>query len=203
MIKTSVLRYAAIGMATMSLAGFAAASTVSFDTTGADSNQQVELNNSHNFDSSNYNSVGVGSFNAQDANSGHVSADQNTSVGGNGSGNGSVGSGDASNQNDAHTDLSVNNSGSGMGAFSNMGAGNNSPDVRIHLTGASSNNTVESNNNDSVKMTNENNVQVSNLNLQSAQSGNVSANKNTTVGGLMSGSAHNSSNSTTSVSVHN
>jgi hypothetical protein len=38
MKKASVLRYAAIGMASLSLAGFAAASTVDFTTTGPDSN---------------------------------------------------------------------------------------------------------------------------------------------------------------------
>ena len=37
MIKTTMLRYAAVGMASVSMVGFAAASTVTLDTTGADS----------------------------------------------------------------------------------------------------------------------------------------------------------------------
>ena len=202
MIKTSVLRYAAIGMATMSLAGFAAASTVSFDTTGADSNQEVTLNNSNHVNTSNHNSVGVGNFNAQSADSGSVYADKNTSVGGgSGLGSGSVSSGNASNSNVANTDVHVMNSGSGMGVFSNMTPA--PTDVRIHLTGADSNNTVESNNTNSVETNNHNDVQVSNLNLQSASTGDVHANKNTTVGGLSSGDAHNQSSSSTSITVGN
>jgi len=86
-------------MATISLAGFAAASTVNFDTTGADSQQIVELNNGSHSTISNHNNVGVANFNAQSAQSGRVEAEKNTSVSGN------VGSGDASNMNSTNTNI--------------------------------------------------------------------------------------------------
>jgi hypothetical protein len=193
MIKTSVLRYAAIGMATISMAGFAAASTVNFDTTGPDSNQEVVLHNSNRVSTHNDNSVGVANFNAQEAESGNVSAYKNTSVGG------AVRSGDASNNNSTHTDVTVSNS--GAGALGSWGPADTN--VNMHLTGPDSNNEVRVNNNNSVRTTNDNDVRVVNLNLQSAESGRVSASKNTTVGDLSSGDASNHNSTTTSVSIHN
>jgi len=197
MIKTSVLRYAAIGMATVSLAGFAAASTITFDTTGADSNQQVVLNNGSHVHVDNDNHVGVANFNAQGATSGGVTADKNTSI------SGGVGSGNASNANTTSTGVSVSNSGAGM-ASALGGWAPADVNVTMHLTGADSTNKVTVDNNRSVSIDNDNNVQVMNLNLQSAKSGSVTANKNTTIGGsVMSGDASNTSTTTTSVSVSN
>jgi hypothetical protein len=197
MIKTSVLRYAAIGMATLSMAGFAAASTVTFDTTGAESHQKVELNNSSKVKVSNHNHVGVANVNAQQAQSGRVEANENTTVGG------SVGSGDASNANTASTGVAITNSGTSALA----GAGSWTPvndTVDISLTGHDSKNTVEINNKRSVEVKNYNTVEVLNLNLQSAKSGNVEANENTSVSGdVMSGAAHNTNSTTTSITVAN
>jgi len=182
-------------MATISLAGFAAASTVNFDTTGADSQQIVELNNGSHSTISNHNNVGVANFNAQSAQSGRVEAEKNTSVSGN------VGSGDASNMNSTNTNIAVNNSGAGMGSLGSAAPADTN--VTMHLTGADSYNKVEVNNDRSVSICNDNNVGVLNMNLQSAKSGSVEAEKNTTVGGVTSGAAHNSNTTTTSVSITN
>jgi hypothetical protein len=73
----------------------------------------------------------------------------------------------------------------------------------MHLTGADSNNTVRVNNSNSVRSYNSNEVEVLNLNLQKAESGDVHAAKNTTVGGLSSGDASNTNSTTTSVTVSN
>lgn len=196
MIKTQLLRYAAIGMATVSMAGFAAASTVSFDTTGADSNQKVELNNDSTVENTNVNFVGVGNLNAQEAVSGDVKANKNTSE------TGAVGSGDASNGNTTATTVTVTNGGVGNGLAAWFGTTPNDT-VDIFKTGADSNQKVEINNNKSVEVTNVNQVQVENVNLQSAQSGNVNANKNTEVGSLKSGDAQNTSHTTTTLTIGN
>ncbi len=196
MIKTSVLRYAAIGLASLSMAGFAAASTVSFDTTGAESTQIVKLHNNHTVTTTNKNNVGVGNINLQEAQSGRVNANENTSI------SGSVGSGSAMNDNETSTDVTVSNAGS----CACVGAGWTAPNdtVKISLTGHDSDNKVTIDNSSKVTTNNTNTVEVLNLNLQSAKTGNVTANENTTIGGdVMSGDAKNTSSTTTSVSVSN
>lgn len=196
MTKTSLLRYAAIGMASVSLAGVAAASTVSFDTTGADSNQEVHIGNHSKLKTTNHNDVAVGNFNAQVAASGDVDAYKNTTV------SGASGSGDAMNENTTRTEVEVTNSGAGAGLASWFGQSANDV-VTIDNTGADSNQHVDINNTKTVEMTNVNSVEITNENVQAAKSGDVNASKNTTVGGLTSGDAHNSSSTTTSVRVGN
>jgi len=197
-MKASVLRYAAIGMATLSLAGFAAASTVSVGTTGPDSNNQVSQKNTQKLNTTNNNAAGVTNFNAQDSESGDVSAAKNTSVQG-----GLNGSGNASNANSTNTNVSVNNSSSSNMLHGLASGPVPSDDVRLNLTGPDSNNQVKIDNSQTVNVRNNNLVDVQNVNLQSAQSGDVSAYKNTTVGGLSSGDAHNSNTTTTSVNIQN
>jgi hypothetical protein len=197
MIKTSVLRYAAIGMATISMAGFAAASTVGFDTTGPDSNNEVELSSHSRVSSDNTNVVGVSSFNAQGAETGDVHASKNTSVGG------SNGSGDATNANSTGTNVSVSNTGSNAAVAALAGMGSANHTVTFDTTGPESNNEVTIDDSRRVEVSNTNRVEVNNVNLQGAKSGDVSAYKNTTVGGLTSGDAHNTNTTTTSVSVSN
>jgi len=197
-MKTSVLRYAAIGMATLSMAGFAAASTVSVGTTGPDSSNHVYLNNAQNLKFHNNNNVGVANESLQGAGSGNVDAAKNTSVSG-----GGLSSGDARNSNDTRTTVTVNNTGAAS-ALSHL-AGMAAPDdhVSLNLTGPDSDNKVSISNTQKVSVTNNNNVEVVNENLQWAKSGNVSAYKNTTVGGLSSGDATNTNATTTSVNVSN
>jgi hypothetical protein len=199
MKKASVLRYAAIGMATLSLAGFAAASSVSMTETGPDSYNKVHLNNGASATVVNTNAVGVASFNAQGASTGDVSAYKNTSV------DGDNGSGNAQNTNSTGTGVTVSNTGSSVAALGALagGAGMGNDDVDFLGTGPDSTNKVEINNEREVNVVNTNLIQVSNTNVQGASSGNVSATKNTTVGGLSSGNASNSNTTTTSVNVSN
>jgi hypothetical protein len=201
MIKTSVLRYAAIGMATMSLAGFAAASTVSLDhaTTGPDSHVRVNLNNRTHNSVYNTNAVGVGNFNAQEASTGDVDAKKNTTVGGPNR------SGDATNDNNTDTLVTVTNGGvTGFASLAGAGLGaGDKVSLDNAVTGPDSKVDVKINNSLSNKVENTNVVEVQNLNLQSAQSGNVSAYKNTTVGGLSSGDAANTNHTVNTVTVHN
>lgn len=76
-------------------------------------------------------------------------------------------------------------------------------DVGLSTTGPDSKQSVTIDNSLSVSQTNTNTVQTLNLNAQKAQTGNVSANSNTTVGGLSSGNASNENSANTSVSINN
>jgi len=180
-------------MATVSMAGFAAASTVTFDTTGPDSHQSVHLNNSNRLNVDNDNSLRVTNSNRQEAETGNVRAHENTSVGG-------LSSGAASNDNSTATTLSVDNSGSGLGSFDFTPANDT---VSMSLTGPDSRNNVTIDNRNSVRVDNDNHITVSNCNNQSAESGNVSASDNTTVGDMSSGDASNTNSTTTSVDLSN
>jgi hypothetical protein len=76
-------------------------------------------------------------------------------------------------------------------------------DVNFDTTGPDSNNEVKIVNKSDVVMTNTNTVQVTNENVQFATTGDVTAEKNTTVGGLTSGDANNTNNTNTAVAVSN
>ncbi len=195
MIKASVLRYAAIGMATVSLAGFAAASTVTVSNTGPDSEQKTKLINTNKVKAKNTNNVGVGNVSAQQAKTGKVKANHNTSV------DGDLASGTADNNNTTTTDVILSNSAANGGGNGNWLNGDS--DVSYDTTGPGSTQKTVIKNSNSVKTTNNNNVEVLNLNHQSAKSGNVSANGNTTVGGLTSGDANNTSDTATTISISN
>jgi trimeric autotransporter adhesin len=194
MIKTSILRYASIGMATLGFAGIAAASTVNFDTTGSGSNNQATLNNSNTQTRTNTNAVGLSNLNFQGAATGAVNASTNTLV------SGGLASGAASNSSITKTDVVISNAGSGAAA-SFFTPANDS--VTYHLTGPNSNQQTTINNTNTSTTTNTNLLQLTNVNAQGAVSGSVNANNNTTVGGLTSGSASNSSTTSTSVSITN
>ena len=186
-------------MATLSLDGFAAASTVTLDgtTTGPDSRLNVDLNNRVHSSTNNLNEVGVGNFNAQESTTGDVDAKKNTEVGG------SNGSGNASNDNWTQTTVAVTNGGGGLSALAGFGAGSDTVSFNRAVTGPDSKADVNINNSQSTKVENTNVVEVENINLQSAQSGNVSANRNTQVGGLSSGNAANTNHVVNSVVVSN
>ncbi len=194
-MKTSVLRYAAIGMASLSLAGFAAASTVKIDTTGADSSNQIELSNKSDVKTTNTNSVGVGNLNGQEAESGRVTANENTELNG-------VGSGNAENGNTTKTTVEVDNTGSNtmLGALAGASMPG-TPDVTIVGTGHDSTNEVEVKNTRNVTVTNTNTVEVMNVNMQSAESGNVKVSENTKTGAVTSGAAKNTSNTETTIKL--
>jgi flavin-binding protein dodecin len=200
MIKTSVLRYAAIGMATMSLAGFAAASSVTVGDTGPDSANTATVKNKTHVSHNNLNVVGVGNTSVQGAASGDVKAAKNTNVGGTGS---DLMSGEASNDNDTSTEVGVTNSSSAgvLGALAGLGGSDDH--ITLTGTGPDSANTATIKNTTKVEVNNTNVVDVQNTNVQGAQSGNVSAYKNTNVGGLSSGAASNTNATTNVVHVNN
>ena len=198
MTKTSVLRYAAIGMASLSLAGFAAASTVTLGTTGPNSLNKVHLNSSNSVSSFNYNGVGLGNASSQGAGTGYVYANDNTTVG-----PGQSGSGDSSNTNGTQNTVTVDNSASNaaLGALAAMAPADDT--VSLDTTGPQSNNQVNIDHKNTVSSTNINNVGVENLSEQNASTGNVTATDNTTVGGLKSGDSSNSNPTINSVDIHN
>jgi len=76
-------------------------------------------------------------------------------------------------------------------------------DVSVGTTGPDSDQGVNISNTNEVHTTNTNRVTVVNKQLQEASSGDVSANKNTSVGGLGSGNARNEAVTETSVSIGN
>jgi hypothetical protein len=101
--------------------------SVTISETGADSTQKVIIDNSSKFEVSNKNDVHVVNVNAQSAESGKVEAEKNTSIGG------SVGSGNASNNNSVATEVSIGNGaevvvapGNGNGGGVTPGSGNGS-----------------------------------------------------------------------------
>jgi hypothetical protein len=98
------------------LAGGALASDVSIDTTGPQSLQDIKLQNSNEFKSSNFNFTNVLNSNDQQASTGNVTADDNTTVGG-------LSSGNASNNNSTSTSIGIHNDGLGAGLPSNPGTG--------------------------------------------------------------------------------
>jgi hypothetical protein len=91
----------------VALAGTALASDASLGTTGPDSNNQVKIDNSSSMNISNTSIVSVESKNVQDASTGDVSANKNTTVGG-------LGSGNASNVNGSETSVQINNAAGGL-----------------------------------------------------------------------------------------
>jgi hypothetical protein len=192
-MKVSVLRYAAIGMATLSLAGFAAASTVNIGTTGPQSNNHVSLSNSNKASLDNYNNVGAANLNSQYAQSGDVKAADNTTVGG-------AASGAAKNSNATTTDVTISNAGLGD-SFSAPTPSNDS--VSLSQTGPQSDNNVKIDNSNSVKVSNNNNVFLLNASEQSAASGNAEAKDNTTAGGVSSGDASNSNTTMNDLTISN
>lgn len=195
-MKQQLMRAAATAVLGIGLTtGFAAADTT-INQTGHESDNKVitKVHNSARFD--NDNNVRVRNNNDQDARSGRVSANENTTAG-------DVSSGNASNTNSSTTSISVNNS-AGLGALASMGDSDlNLGDVTISNTGAESTNKVITSVSNRLTVDNDNNVRVTNNNDQDASSGRVSANENTTVGNVSSGNASNTSSSSTTISITN
>lgn len=92
----------ALGL-TVALTGSAMAADVTVDTTGAGSNQEVVVNNASEVKLNNTNVVWVNNENVQQATTGDVTANKNTTIGG------VVESGDASNNNATATSVSIAN----------------------------------------------------------------------------------------------
>jgi hypothetical protein len=196
MKKQQLMRAAAttvlgIGLTT----GFAAAQTSGIDHTGASSDNAIvsKVRNSAHFN--NDNDLRVRNDNDQDARSGRVEANRNTTAG-------NVGSGAASNGANTSTTVAVDNSAgvkalAGWGGSADQGLGN----VTISNTGADSDNKVVTKVSNSLSVRNDNDIHVTNSNDQDAHSGNVEANRNTTVGNVTSGPASNTSTTSTEIKV--
>ena len=84
-----------------------------------------------------------------------------------------------------------------------MPAGIANAEASISTTGPDSTNIITDTNKTSCTVTNNNNVDLTNNNSQSASSGNVSAEGNTTVGSVTSGNASNTSNTSVDVNLTN
>lgn len=95
----------AVGMLSVAFAGPALASDVTLGETGPDSTQTINIDSSQSMDISNTTAITVDSTNMQDASTGDVSADNNTTVSGGGSGS-------AANDNSTSTTVTV---GGGLG----------------------------------------------------------------------------------------
>ena len=97
------------GVMAMALAGSAAAADVTVGTTGPDSTQEVNLQNENKVETTNDNNVQVVNASSQQSTTGDVKADNNTTVGG------EVGSGNASNNNSATTEVTIGNESATVG----------------------------------------------------------------------------------------
>ena len=194
-----LLRVTAALVSSLSLAagavGMVGASSI--NTTGPDSTTRIEHRNTVTTDVDNDTHVGVTNNNPQTARSGNVNADRNTTVG-------DTSSGTAHNDSLLRTSVSVDNS-SATNNLGNCGCNNSANDSSdsISLTGPDSHTTISSSNVNKTNINNDTSVTVTNNNSQNATSGNVSANKNTSVGGLSSGDASNISTLDTTVNVTN
>lgn len=189
-----LLQASAAVLAGISIAvpGIVSAHTGSIDTTGPDSWNTAEFDESNEATVKNNNNLSLANSASQNANSGDVSAKHNTTAG-------DAASGDADNSNDVSADVSVDNSGS-MPSF-DMGGSDSSAD--ISNTGPDSHNKVEVETRNEVRVTNNNNVNVVNNVSQSASTGSAKVYGNTTGGDATSGNASNTSSSSFTLSVTN
>jgi hypothetical protein len=97
------------GVMAMALAGSATAADVTLGTTGPDSNQEVNVQNENKVETTNDNNIQVVNASSQQATTGDVKADNNTTAGG------TLGSGNASNNNAANTTVSIGNESATVG----------------------------------------------------------------------------------------
>lgn len=196
MIKTSILRYGAIGIATLGLGlGVAAADSATLGgTTGPHSNNQVSTTNENNAHALNVNGVGVNNVALQGAGSGNADASGNTTAG-------DAVTGDATASNSAVTTLTVTND-SSLGTGLGVGDSDNAATLDA-TTGPNSNNQVNVDNEDNSQTTNVNLVGVTNFTGQDVSTGSAKVNGNTTGGSAISGAATASSSSDTTVTLSN
>jgi hypothetical protein len=102
-IRRYITTASILGTMAFGFTGSAFADDVTIHGTGADSTNKVEIDNSSTVEVSNKNDVNVANLNFQEAKTGKVQANENTSLGG------SVGSGNASNDNGTGTTVALGN----------------------------------------------------------------------------------------------
>jgi len=121
-LKRIIGSAAAAGVTAMVLAGSAAAADVTLGTTGPDSSQEVNVQNENKVDTTNDNNVVVVNASSQQAKTGDVKADNNTTVGG------ELGSGNATNNNSATTEVAIGNESAAVGnGGDHPGSGGSNP----------------------------------------------------------------------------
>src|SRR6266566_6228305 len=98
-LKRLIGSAAAAGVMALAITGSAVAADVTVGTTGPDSNQEVNVQNTSKVETTNDNNVQVVNVSSQKATTADVLAENNTSVGG------ALGSGAASNNNAVTTDV--------------------------------------------------------------------------------------------------
>jgi hypothetical protein len=175
-------------------AGMAAAQTGSIDTTGPDSNNNIEFKDELDVDVDNKNDAEVRNDVDQDADSGDADVNHNTT-------GGDATSGDAMNESELSTSATMSNS--GVGDLGDWWGGSGSSSASIDNTGPDSDNTVEFNNDTRIDVDNNNYLDVDNDVDQDADSGDADVDGNTTGGDATSGDAHNSSSVSTTVHMSN
>lgn len=190
MKKTSLLRYASIGMATLGLGlGVAAADSVSIGGTSNNGSNTITSTNGFTARWTDNSNVTVRHNNTQTAGSGNVGASNVASLG-------STGSGSASASN-SHSTM-VSGSGSGAAFFNALPMSAPSNDVTIDGISNNSSNTIRFNNTANLTFTDNSTVTVNNTNSQRVTSGNVTLSNVASAGDVTSGdvSADNSSDTT-------
>jgi hypothetical protein len=191
MIKTSLLRYASVGMATVGLGlGTVAASTVGIGGTQNNTSNDVTATTDFTATATDDSTIFALNANDQNANSGDVDVDDTAAVD-------DVSTGDADVDNTSHT--SVTKSSAGMGSFWNAG-GSGSDSVTVNGTMNNVDNTVDVSRTTTLTWTDNSTTAVINFNDQDANSGDVDIDDTASVGNVSTGDASASNNTTTTIS---
>ncbi len=201
MKKVDIKKLAGAGVLSVGLvfgmAGFAGALNGTIDTTGPNSENEIEYESEVELDIENKNDLDLNNSSSQSAQSGETTVRYNTT-------GGSAMSGDADNSNSVSATVMYDNSGSAAAvsdAVSWGGAGD--VEATIENTGPRSENEVEIEHEVEVDIENRNYVDINNTVEQSAESGEATVRFNTTGGDATSGSVSNTSSSSFNVSITN
>ncbi len=174
--------------------GVAGASQATIDTSGADSTNNINFNDTVEVDvESTNNTLGVVA-NVQDAASGDAEATRNTDAG-------NVSTGNASNS--ASTSANVSSSNTGVAGWANWGASNSNHSATMNKTGADSTNRINFENSHELDVEVENNTAVIAITAQRANSGDATSSRNTDGGGASTGNASNTASTTVVISSNN
>ncbi len=195
LLRISAAAVTAVSLtAGMAGASVSAASSARINDTGRNSDNNVMVQENHRRTVRNNNRVHVENFNDQLATTGHARSTDNRDGGGGAS------TGHARNTKNTDTDVRVHNTASSNAAMQN--GGNGGFTGTISDTGRNSDNNIDFRSNHTTRVNNNNDVTVVNDNVQSAHSGNATSSDNRDGGGeAMSGDAHNTSTTSTSVDV--
>jgi hypothetical protein len=191
--RATIAAVTILGLGVPSIVG----ASSSIGTTGPSSTNTIHTSSDNDYKAMNNNTVSANIGANQHASSGAVTGDGNTTVG-------SAASGAANNSNAVAASVAIDNSSAPMPM---PAAASSEADMHSSTisgpTGPDSKNSITTTTTNDVTMTNNNKVDVSNNVTQSASTGNVNVNHNTTGGDATSGPASNSSSTTLNLSVSN